>query len=149
MNFREGMRRIGLTVGVIGGLAGAYAAVLILADIAPQRRAQSEFDSLLKVQLIQEIARDLAKEKIVNISLEIPSRPKGIRLFRVNGRSEIEAFELEDGRTVMRTNAPSALWYLLYPLLAAAGFLLPWGAVRLVNWIVSGFIGSSPPQKTC
>ena len=148
MNFQEGMRRIGLTVGVLGALGTAYVAFSPFSELVTERRAQAQFGSLLKLPITRKIAQDVAKEKIANTYVEIQGHPQGIAQIRVNDKSEIDWFTLEDGKAVFRTQAPSALWYLLYPLIVASGFLLPWGAVRLITWIISGFIGGSLLQKT-
>ena len=295
MNFREGMRRIGLTVGVMGALVTALAAFgLFFSDLADHRKAQAEFNSLLKLPIIQGVAKTMAKKKTIgpNFSeqqpqnwdttneirahladgsvlhfpggthpnvihdivqkqygqipasaptmtpttnqdsgdiqahladgsvlhfpigtdpsvvqrvvkqrvqsqpslgappiaaapipselqgppaydqtqipnfddfvkerqrngptsayVEIQGHPQGIKQFWVDEKGEIAWFEMDDGRTITRTAEPTSLfWYLLYPPIMAVGFVLPWGAVRLVTWIVSGFIrsGATAPQK--
>jgi hypothetical protein len=195
MNFREGMRRIGRTVGVLGALLTGYVAFWAFSDLTVQRSAQAEFQSLLSLPRTQEIARRISTDKIVDTYIELPPQPPSLKKFfvdpdfqklgpqekkdflshlsdaeleqlktqyqdlmvpgaaksdnppikqiRVNEKSEIEWFTLFDGKVVRRTSAPSGLLYLLYPPIVAAGFLLPWGVVRLVTWIFSGFLGSA------
>ena len=249
MNFREGMRRIGLTVGGLGALVTALAAFgLFFSDLADRRKVQAEFSSLLKLPIV---ARTMAKKKTIapnssepqnwdttneikghladgtvlhfpggtdphvihdivqkqygqipasapsaqrsnfdplepdgnavvakkkisgaydqtqvpsfddfvkerqrneptSAYVEIQGHPQGIRQVWVDEKGEIAWFEMDDGRTIMRTSGPTSLfWYLLYPPIIAVGFVVPWGAVRLVTWIVSGFIrgGATAPQK--
>ena len=141
MNFREGMRRIGFTVGVLGALVAAFAA----AEFFPDFRARTEFESILKLPETQKIARYLAKEGIKNTEVEVRDHPR-IRQMSVNGKGEIESFTLGDWKVLWKP--ASALWDLLYPVIVVSGFLLPWGAVRLVTWIVSGFVRSIPSQST-
>jgi hypothetical protein len=151
MNFREGMRRIGLTVGVIGALVTAYAAfVLFFADLAADRKVQAEFNSLLSLPIAQVVAKKIADNRTVSAYVEIQSHPEGIKQLWVDEKGEITRFEMDDGRTIMRTTEPSSVfWYLLYPPIVALGFVVPWGAIRLVTWIVSGFIrgDATEPKK--
>jgi hypothetical protein len=106
MNFQEGMRRIGLTVVVLGAFAASYAAYFYFADMAAQRKAQAEFESILKLPIVQKIARDVAKSKASNADIEIQGHPQGINQIRVNEKSEIDWFTMDDGKTFMRTHAP-------------------------------------------
>jgi hypothetical protein len=151
MNFREGMRRIGLTFGVIGALVTAFAAFgLFFSDLADCRKVQAEFNSLLSLPITRAVAKTIAKNKTASAYVEIQGHPQGIRQVWVDEKGEIAWFEMDDGRTIMRTSGPTSLfWYLLYPPIIAVGFVVPWGAVRLVTWIVSGFIrgGATAPQK--
>jgi len=144
MNFREGMRRIGLTVGVIGALVTAYAAfVSFFSDLADHRKVQAEFNSLLNLPITRGVAKTIAKNKTTSASVEIQNHPQGIKQFWVDEKGEIASFEMDDGRTITGTTGPSSLfWYLLYPPIVALGFAVPWGAVNLVTWIISGFIKS-------
>jgi hypothetical protein len=151
MNFREGMRRIGLTVGVMGALVTAFTAFgLFFSDLTDHRKVQAEFDSLLKLPTTQVVVKTTAKNKTASAYGEIQGHPQGIKQFWVDEKSEIVWFEMDDGRTIMRTNRPTSLfWYLLYPPIVGVGFVVPWGVVHLVTWIVSGFIRSTAaaPQK--
>jgi len=151
MNFREGMRRIGLTFGVIGALVTAFAAFgLFFSDLADRRKVQAEFNSLLSLPITRAVAKTIAKNKTASAYAEIRGHPQYIRRFWVDEKSEIAWFEMDDGRTIMRATGPTSLfWYLLYPPIAAVGFVVPCGAVRLVTWIISGFIrnGATAPQK--
>lgn len=109
MKFREGMRRVALTAGVLGALVATYAAIWWLSDVADRRRSQAEFDSLLNLPVIQVIANDIAKEKATNAIGQVEGHAKGIKQIRVNDKSEIEWFEMDDGRIVMNVHAPSWL----------------------------------------
>src|ERR1700693_4967453 len=144
MNFQEGMRRVGLTVGALGALGVAYAAFWPFSELAAQRHRQAEFKSLLKLPITRKISLDIAKSKVANAVIDVQGHPEGISQIRTDTKGEIDSFTMEDGRAVTISEAPSWFWYLLYPIIVAAGFLLPWGGVRLVTWIVSGFVGSVP-----
>lgn len=140
MKFQEGMRRIGLTVGVLGALVTAYLAFFTFSDMATARKSQAEFEVLMELPITQTISKDIAKSNTTNTYVEIQGHPHGINQIHVNDKGAIEWFAMDDGKTIARTQAPSTLWYLLYPLAVAVGFLVPWGIVRLVTWLVSGFM---------
>ena len=139
------MRRVGLTAGVIGALGTAFGLFVLFLDLAPQRQARAEFQSLLKRPTAQGLAKAIAKDKVPNAEIAIDA--DGIKRIHVDGNSEIESFTMDDGKTVTRQQGPWGLWYPFYPLTLAAGFLAPWATVRLVTWIVSGFIGGTPARQ--
>jgi hypothetical protein len=151
MNFREGMRRMGLTFGVIGSLVTAFAAfTLFFAGLMDNRNAQARFDSALKLPLMQLVAKHIAKHRIANAYVDLSDNPQGLKSVWANEKGEVSSFTRADGMPISGTTGPTSLfWYLLYPPIAGVGFVVPWGAVRLFTWIVSGFIRSGPtvPQK--
>src|SRR5208282_1965569 len=104
----------------------------------------------IQTPLFSDFVQQTQRDKTASAYAEIQGHPQYIKRFRVDEKSEIAWFELGDGRTIMRMSGPTSLfWYLLYPPIMAVGFVVPWGAVRLVTWIVSGFIRNSAtaPQK--
>jgi len=151
MNFREGMRRIGLTAGVMGALVAALAAfALFFAGLLDNRIVQARFDSALKLPIVQLVAKHIARYKIANSYVDLPENPQGIKSVWANEKREVSSFTRADGISISGTSGPTSLfWFLLYPPIAAVGFVVPWGAVRLVTWIVSGFVrsGATAPQK--
>ena len=67
----------------------------------------------------------------------------GIKHVTVNKSGLISSIELSTGEHIQRTDAPRAQTYvgiLLYPVL---GFLIPWGGIRILAWVGSGFF---PPR---
>jgi hypothetical protein len=151
MNFREGMRRIGLTAGTVGALVAALAAfALFFAGLLDNRNVQARFDPALNLPIVKLVAKHIAKYKIANAYIDLPDNPQGIKSVWANEKSEVSSLTRADGTEISGTNGPRSLfWFLLYPPIMAVGFVVPWGAVRLVTWIVSGFIrnGATVPQK--
>jgi hypothetical protein len=151
MNFREGMRRIGLTVGVMGAIVAALAAfALFFAGLLDNRNVQAGFDAALKLPITQLVANHIAMFKLANADVDLPDNPQGIRSVWANEKGEVSSFTRADGIPVSGTSGPTSLfWFLLYPPIIGVGFVVPCGAVRLVTWIVSGFIrsGARAPQK--
>jgi hypothetical protein len=78
MNFQEGMRRIGLTAGIIGALGTGYATFFSFADVWAQRKAQAEFNSLLNLPIMQRITKNPAQEMTANSENEIEGHPQGL-----------------------------------------------------------------------
>ena len=60
-----------------------------------------------------------------------------------NDQSEIYSIETEDGQNLYPTPAPAASTYLLIALFPILGFLIPWGAIRAIGWVLAGFIRPS------
>jgi hypothetical protein len=55
----------------------------------------------------------------------------------------IESIKTQDGRFLYSRNAPSVHMYLLHACWPVLGFLLPWGAIRVIAWVLLGFQQSS------
>jgi len=68
----------------------------------------------------------------------------GIRTITWAAQSEVYSIETTDGQTLYPTAAPSAWLYLLIALLPLLGFLIPWGAIRSIGWVMTGFV--QPPK---
>jgi hypothetical protein len=52
----------------------------------------------------------------------------------------VESIETADGNILQPTPLPSRWVYLLAVILPSAGFLLPWGLIRSVQWVTTGFL---------
>lgn len=63
----------------------------------------------------------------------------GIKAVHFENR-EIASIETPDGQTHYPTPAPGAWSYLLIAILPVLGFLIPWGVVRAIGWMVAGFL---------
>jgi hypothetical protein len=53
---------------------------------------------------------------------------------------DVESLEIEDGTTISRTALPSRWIYLFAAILPVIGFALPWGLIRSVQWVATGFL---------
>lgn len=53
--------------------------------------------------------------------------------------AEIRMIETADGQIITRTNPPGFWAYIYVVALPVLGFLLPWGAIRLLTWVAMGF----------
>jgi hypothetical protein len=67
----------------------------------------------------------------------------GIKTINWNHDFAVASIEMADGQTLSSTPAPAAGQYLLVALLPLFGFIIPWGAVRAIGWVVAGFVPST------
>jgi hypothetical protein len=68
----------------------------------------------------------------------------GIKAIRWGKDYGVETIETDDGQTLYPTPAPAAWGYLLVSLFPILGFIIPWGAVRAIGWVIAGFV--QPPS---
>ena len=59
MNITEGMRRIAIALGGLGGIAGAFAGYQIAHEVWETRSAHNRFESLADSAVIQKDRKDL------------------------------------------------------------------------------------------
>ncbi len=64
----------------------------------------------------------------------------GIQTISWSRKLSVESIKIENGQTLYPTPSPAAWTYVLIALLPVFGFLIPWGAIRAVGWVVSGFV---------
>lgn len=158
MNLKEGFRRLSLVAGVAGFAFGIYASsgfvVALYDEISEYRKYQSEIEKASIRDVIASVVRMEKLEKEAN-RFEIRDYPgtKAVSVKR-NGvqqitfdddYQEIKWIVLNNGNTIYSQKKPEywtmLLFIMLPPLL---GFVVPWGAVRTIGWIVQGFNRSSP-----
>lgn len=159
MNVREGMRRVGIVLGVLGGAAGAFAGFVDARDVWNARSASNRFESLATSQAVENERRDLwdamqkdwftqnaPPEERKNLArMETKGRIPGVDGFTVEpSAGEIVSIELSTGESVPRVNPPAVQAYLLPFLYPLFGFLLPWAAIRVLAWVGGGFFQRFP-----
>lgn len=66
------------------------------------------------------------------------SNSAGIETIHFENR-EIASIETREGQILYPTPAPGAWSYFLIAILPVLGFFVPWGAVRAIGWVGSGF----------
>jgi len=74
------------------------------------------------------------KPMLVLVELE------GIRQVIVDKAGVVSSIELSTGESVQRVEPPALRAYLIPLLYPVLGFLLPWGGVRVLTWVGSGFV---------
>lgn len=66
----------------------------------------------------------------------------GIKTVHFVNRENV-SIETQDGQTFYPTPAPGVWSYLLVAILPVLGFFIPWGAIRAIGWVLSGFVKPS------
>ena len=148
MNFREGMRRVGLVLGGIGFCAGCFVSNDYLDPLLRQRAEAKQFqaDEVIIKNLAPRSRFDVDRarksgytnrEIIEYLSSvgPIPSGTSAIMPETVKADPLVRAAR-EWGA---EPEAPSLWQYLpalAFPLL---GFLVPWGTLKTLTWIGMGF----------
>jgi hypothetical protein len=155
MNAREGMRRVGLVLGIVGGTIGALIAYPTAEQLwsaradwfarnapglngpvayEPKDKALSETP---EGDALDRVAAQMLREKggiVVLVDLD------GIKEVTVDKAGQVSSIELLTGESVPRAERPPLRSYaalLLYPVI---GFLVPWGIVRILYWVSAGFL---------
>lgn len=153
VNVKEGMRRAGLLLGVCGGLLGGFLAYGDAQNLWNARKAHYRFEALIASPTLRQVAKAVRDEqngpwvkyRSEHTESAIGVDHDGIGKVMVDQAGLISSVELATGESVQRTAAPSLTAYcslILYPLL---GFMLPWGIVRVLTWIGSGFFAPHRP----
>ncbi len=175
MNVREGMRRLGLLLGVSGGIMGGFLGYSDAQNLCNVWTAHRKFESLMALPTTQKVAHaasvyqsgpwtqyaestqvdyDANRGEIKGPQAAPETLPRdffetygnilvsvntgGVKSLMADKTGQVLSIEPNAGAWVDRTEAPPLRAYLvlLYPVL---GFLLPWGAVRVLTWVGTGF----------
>jgi hypothetical protein len=142
MNVTEGMRRLGILLGVCGGILGGWLAYGDAKSTWERRIEYRKFAFLMASPIMQNVAKAARELKATGATL-VSVDLDGIKQVTVDKAGLVSSIELSTGECVRRIEAPRVtvcLGILLYPIL---GLLLPWGAVRIVMWVRAGFFAPS------
>jgi hypothetical protein len=98
-------------------------------------------------ETVQYIRDHPGTSSFIETSPEEPLHQK-IKTMWVSVEETVWNIETTAGVALYRQDAPSFYAYLLWLLFPIAGFLIPWGCVHAIRWVVSGFIERAPKAKT-
>jgi hypothetical protein len=157
MNIREGTRRLALLLGVVGAILGGFASYLELQTVLSQSARHNRFEQLAASEVVKQQRKALksppdfipdSSDKWAVAAAEYQRQQAivdkdGIKTIHWTANADIESIETQDGQTHYPTPAPSAWLYLLVAIFPIAGFFIPWGAVRAIGWVVTGFVQPS------
>ena len=156
MNFVEGLRRVGLVLGVCGGLLGATFGYVSAEKTWKQVAAAKKFESLIASPMMQQITKAAKESKANRDPNFIPDvfgvedeaiivDHNGVKQVTVDSSGAITSIELSAGEVLKGGAPPPDRTDYLIPLLAPiAGFLVPWVTVRVLGWVLQGFFLESP-----
>jgi hypothetical protein len=147
MNFREGMRRLGVVLGVAGSVIGIMSVYESSHGLWNAHIGHQRFESLMASDSLLKTAKDIKafntqawKESLNSGAVNsVEVNQDGIKDVTVDRATRISSIELSSGESIPRVDAPKlseVMAVLLYPI---GGFLIPWGAIRVVVWLTTGF----------
>ena len=158
MDAREGMRRLGLVAGALGAVTGLCVSYVQILGLLEQRARFKEFQSVLSSPVLQREIQFLNNRLAGNKDPDFSSHHHGQGWFdavaAISGstdgwkveeggvnkiyfeRNEVKTIERADGEIVSKGNNPTLWPYLLLPVL---GFCVPWGTLKALTWVASGF----------
>lgn len=144
MNVREGMRRLGILLGVWGGIVSGLLAYRDAKAAWDRHTAFRRFESLMASPTMRKAAKAVKDDvqKYTDSSwatMSVGVNIGGIKEVTADRSGTISSVELSTGESVPKVEPPSVKRYLTLLLYSIVGFLLPWGAVRLLTWVGSGF----------
>lgn len=144
MNLREGMRRLALLLGVVVAVVGGTFSNMELKSVISERAEFKRFEQLANSSVVQQERKSCFSDN------PPPGYAKRGNQLQEN-RAGIEAIEWSDDCSVSMIKTVTSEW--LYPglaprswefsliaLLPIFGFLIPWGAVRAIGWVLTGFV---------
>jgi len=70
-------------------------------------------------------------------------KDKSIRRIHFDETGRIDRIEKWNGETAYKTAAPSLGSYLIVPVFPLIGFLVPWGTIKTITWVVAGFFADT------
>lgn len=155
MNLREGTRRLALLLGVAGAILGGVLSYSLLRSVMLRTAENSRFELLENSKLVSD-ARQMEQREQAPPQGWPPTVPYshhfhystsldygGIKTIYWNREYEVESIETEDGQYLHPIPAPSAWSYVLIAMLPLLGFIVPWGVVRAIGWVIAGFVKPS------
>jgi hypothetical protein len=147
MAMKEGARRLGMFLGALGFVFGCAYGYDSTRNAFEQHEASTRFKSLLASDTMRNVGKAIHEDQknwFVHNSpdpnpIVISVRVGGISQVVADRDGQVQVIRLETGKELKRTEEPETLSYfrlILYPII---GFSIPWGVVRGLTWVVSGF----------
>jgi len=151
VNLKEGTRRLALLLGVAGAIGGSFLSYLEFQEIASQRARHNRFEQLATLDAIRHLRTNHQNSSDPYEAYVKSVMPGCCGIKEVvwdtdhvwNDASGIYAIAMDDGETLSPTAAPAAWQYLFVAFAPVVGFLIPWGVVRAIGWMLAGFVAPS------
>ena len=164
MSSKEGVRRLALLFGLLGVILGGFVSYQEWNLIVTQKANHKKFEALAKSDVVQqERNRRFQKDPATGVMLDMniknltsqkardeefadfPSRILEGEISEIDWNKDLQVSMIKtiDGEFLLPTQEPGTTRYLLMVVFPVIGFLLFWGAARIVSliggWIVAGF----------
>lgn len=155
MNLNEGTRRLALLLGGAGAILCGMLSYTHLQSVMRRKADNNRFEQLANSELVSR-ARQMEQGEQAPPKGWPPTVPYahhfhystevdegGIKKIYWNRRYEVETIETADGQGLHPMPAPSAWSYVVIAMLPLFGFVVPWCAVRAIDWVGTGFAEGS------
>lgn len=174
MNFKEGMRRVGVLLGLAGAVVGGLFAHGQVTQLWAIHSANREFETALGSPTVRSVTAALQKyrrepwntfrsgefldyvPKDEMISRSAPKEDRvdvtviqvdhgGVKYMTSDQAGLVQSIVLTTGEHLYQREAPALGAFLVPILYPLVGFLVPWGAIRAITWIGMGFFEPKAP----
>jgi hypothetical protein len=148
LNFKEGFRRFGVICGLLGFFYGVNLAFKDFSLFSQYKSEHARIQKIMALPASQQVVRtvndDIAHGQLFG---SYPVHSNGIEEVTVSD-GRISSITLTTYETLHNFPLPSIWDYSLEIILAPAlgfgagfalGFLLPWGTISSVRWLLAGF----------
>ena len=164
MSSKEGVRRLSLLLGLLGVILGGFVSYQEWNLVVTQKANHKKFEELANSEVVQrERNRRFQKDPITGVVLDMdikyltsqkardgefaafPSRILEGEISEIEWNKDLQVSMIKtiDGEFLPSIEEPGASRYFLMVIYPAIGFLLFWGAARIVafigGWVVAGF----------
>ena len=147
MNLREGMRRLGIVLGIAGGVIGVIFGYDDAAHLWNMHIAHQKFDVLMTSTVLLKVSKDIKafdteawKESLKGPATNhVVVNSDGIKDVTVDKFAQISSVELSTGESIPRIDGPTLTAVMVMFLYPVGGFLIPWGIIRVIVWLGAGF----------
>ena len=150
------MRRLAVFAGMLGAFAGGLYAYRDLRNVPSERYQHKVFEALAASDIVtrEHWLLQMAKDNgtIFNWPLTTEAdkieanRPKSTTVLANEIKTifwkpdlTVDFFYMQDGGIVESGPSPSMWSYLLWVAFPAFGFVIVWGTIRGIAWVVAGF----------
>lgn len=139
MNHREGFRRVGLVLGVIGAIIGLIVALSLEKELYHTREnaKKQATEDWANARIGKRVKAKYPGDYDDMTDKEVGRRAKGKKPWEwFQENAPVGKYSLED----MGYDGPPLWAYLMPTPLPFIGFLFPWGTVRVFYWVIAGFL---------
>ena len=152
MNLKEGTRRLALLLGVAGALGGSFVSYLEWQELHSKKTRRDRFEQFATLDAVKHLSKDHQQKKDDPLDANIRSVMPGCcgikeivwdRDHVWNDGGGIYSIETLGGETLQPWSAPSAWEYLFATVMPIIGFIIPWGLIRAIGWVMTGFVQPS------
>ena len=144
MNLREGTRRLALLLGVVGAILSGFGSYIGLQTVSDQRASRAKFEQMANSDVVEQERKiclsDHPPPGYAKLGSQLQANTAGIKSINWTDGCRVDMIETDAGEWLYPELGPGAWEYFLITLLPIIGFFIPWGAIRAIGWVGSGFV---------